>query len=739
MAAYQFVAVSTLVGALLSSGPEANARQITDAINAQAHPGTAGHEAAQSLNEAKETPTKMPNENPFLNPSPLFLHYPEFDRIEDAHYVPAFETGMREQLVEIASIAEQASTPTVDNTLVPFELSGQTLARVSRVFFGLNSAHTHDAMKDIETTVAPLLAAHRDQILLNRPLFSRIEHLYAQRAAMNLDAEAQRLIERTHLNFVRAGAALGEEQQRRLRAINIELATLKTRFSQNVLNEVNELAIVVDHREALSGLSDAQIQTAAAEAEQRDLKGKFVIPLLNTTQQPLMSSLQNRELRRRMLETSLQRGSRGGDYDNRAIVSQTAALRAERAALLGYASHAAYMLADQTAKTVTAVNERLAALVPPAVANARREAADLQTIIDAEGGDFKLAAWDWTYYADKLRWQRYGFDAAQLKPYLELNSVLLNGVFFAAERIYGIRFVERFDLPVYHADVRVFEVFDENDETLALFIFDAYARASKRGGAWMSAYVDQSHLADQRPIVANHLNVPEPPPGEPTLLTFEEVTTMFHEFGHALHGMFSNVHYPSFAGTSVPRDFVEYPSQVNEMWSTWPEVLANYARHYQSKAAIPSELLEKVLAAEQFNQGYATTEYLAAAVTDQAIHQLATDQIPDAEQLLHFETDALDQAGAGVELVPPRYRYGYYSHILGGYAAGYYAYIWSEVLDADTVEWFKENGGMTRANGQHFRATVLSRGGSAEAMSLFQDFAGREARLAPLLKRRGLD
>jgi peptidyl-dipeptidase Dcp len=452
-----------------------------------------------------------------------------------------------------------------------------------------------------------------------------------------------------------------------------------------------------------------------------------------------MAALENRDLRERMLATSRVRGNQGGDYDNREILVQTAGLRAEKAQLLGYATHADYILDDQTAKTVAAVNERLASLTPPAVANAVREAADLQAMIDAEGGDFELAAWDWDYYSEKVRQERYAFDESELKPYLELDSVLQNGLFYAATQVFGITFEERFDLPVYQEDVRVFEVFDSDGSTLSLFIFDPYARSSKRGGAWMRAYVSQSHLENTLSIVANHINISEPPEGEPTLLTFGEVTTIFHEFGHALHGMFSNVTYPSFAGTRVPRDFVEYPSQVNEMWSTWPEVLQNYARHYETGEPMPAELLANVLEAEQFNQGYATTEYLAASLTDQALHQLNPDEVPSADDLMQFEADALAAAGADLAAVPPRYRLTYFSHIMGGYSAGYYSYIWSEVLDADTVEWFKENGGMSRDNGQHFRETLLSRGGSEEAMTLFRNFAGREPNVEPLLERRGLN
>ena len=692
-----------------------------------------------AMTEAGGSSETMSGDNPFLIESPLYLQYPLFDRIDDSHYLPAFEAGMAEHLAEIDAIVNQDEAPTVENTLVPMELSGQVLNRVSRVFFGLMSAHTNDEMQAIEVEVAPQLSEHRDRILLNGALFERVKTLYDNREGMGLDPESLRLVEETHRDFVRAGAELSEEQKERLRAINTELAELETEFSQNVLNEVNAMYTIVETREELAGLTEAQIEGAADEAESRDLPGQYVIPMVNTTQQPLMAALENRDLRERMLAASMSRGNRGGDYDNREILSRTATLRAERAALLGYETHADYILDNQTAKTVAAVNERLASLTPPAVANAGREAGDLQAMIEAEGGDFELAAWDWDFYTDKVRQERFQFDASQLKPYLELNSVLENGVFYAATQIFGITFEERFDLPVYQEDVRVFEVFDHDGTTLSLFIFDPYARESKRGGAWMNAYVSQSHLEDKLPVVANHLNIPEPPEGEPTLMTFDEVITTFHEFGHALHGMFSNVTYPSFAGTSVPRDFVEYPSQVNEMWATWPEVLANYALHYETGEPMPQDLLDRVLAAEQFNQGYATTEYLAASITDQALHQLTADQVPSADELMQFEADALAAAGADLATVPPRYRLTYFSHIMGGYSAGYYSYIWSEVLDADSVEWFKENGGMTRDNGQHFRDTLLSRGGAEEALSLFRNFAGREPNVEPLLERRGLN
>lgn len=688
---------------------------------------------------AAEESRMTTEDNPFFSPSTLDLQYPPFDRIRDEHFLPAFERGMAEQQAEIAEITRQTAEPTFANTIVPLELSGQLLNRVSTVFFALGSAHTNEAIQALETEIMPRLTEHNDSLSLNPELFARVRTVYEARDRLGLDPESLRLVEETYKGFVRSGALLDEASQERLRAINTELASLETRFDQNVLAERNDSAVVVTSREELAGLSEAEIRSLADEAEARGLSGSYVLPLLNTSGQPLLPSLDNRALRERVLKASLARGTRGNEWDNRDILSRTARLRAERANLLGYPNHAAYVLERQTAQTVAAVNERLADLTPRAIANAEREAAELQAMITAAGEDFELAAWDWAYYAEKVRAEKYSFDENALRPYFEFDNVLQKGVFFAAGQIYGIRFVERHDLPKYHEDIRVFEVFEEDGSTLALFIMDPYARASKRGGAWMNSYVSQSALLETQPIVANHLNIPKPPAGEATLLSFDEVVTMFHEFGHALHGMFSNVNYPGFSGTRVPRDFVEYPSQVNEMWATWPEVLRNYAVHYQSGEAMPEELLERVLAAQQFGQGFATSEYLMASLTDMALHVLTPDEVPTADELLEFEAQTLQAAGALMDTLPPRYRLPYFSHIMGGYSAGYYSYIWSEVLDADTVEWFRENGGMTRANGQHFRNTLLSRGGSEEALELFRKFRGRDASVEPLLRRRGLD
>ena len=677
--------------------------------------------------------------NPFYQESTLYFKYPPFDKIKNAHYAPAFGKGMAEQLVEIEAIADQDDAPTFENTIVAMEKSGQLLNRVATVFYSLASAHTNDSLEAVRSEMAPKLSAHSDQILLNSKLFERIRTLYDQKTSFGLDAEAVRLVEETYKDFIRAGANLSVDDKKRLKALNAELATQQTTFSQNVLKEVNDLAVVVDSHEELTGLSEAMIEAAAKEAESRDLAGKYVITVQNTSGQPPLSSLENRALRERIHKVSLSRGSRGGEFDNRETFTKVVQLRAKRARLLGYENHATYILENQTAQTTDAVNKRLADLAPMSVRNANREVTDLQKMIDAEGGSFLLASWDWDFYTEKVRQERYKFDESQLKPYFELDNILKNGVFYAATRLYGITFKERTDLPVYQTDVRVFEVFDTDGVTLTLFIFDPYARTSKRGGAWMNAYVSQSKLMKTKPVVANHLNIVKPPEGEPTLLTFDEVTTAFHEFGHALHGMFSDVTYPSFSGTSVPRDFVEYPSQVNEMWADWPEILENYAVHHETGEPMPKALLDKVLATQKFNQGFVTTEYLAASLLDQAWHQVTPEQVPDGNGLLAFEADALKTAGVALEAIPPRYRSTYFSHVMGGYSAGYYSYIWSEVLDADTVEWFKENGGLKRENGDHFRKTLLSRGGSEKAMKLFKNFRGAEPNIQPLLERRGLN
>ena len=692
------------------------------------------------VNEAVVELISTPEEtNPFYEESPLYLNYPRFDRIQDAHYLPAFERGMEEELEEIEAIVNQPDQPSFDNTILALELTGQLLDRVARVFYAISSAHTNDEIRALEQQLAPRLAGHEDNILLNPDLFERVGIIYEQRDDLALEPESMRLLEKYYTEFVRGGAALSVPEQQHMKKLNAEIASFETLYSQNILSEVNDLAVIVDTEEELTGLDQALITAAREEAAARDLDGKYVLPLLNTSSQPALASLQNRALREIIHSISLSRGSRGGDFDNTEVLSDVLRLRAERAQLLGYDNHAHFILEDRTAQTVAAVNNRLAELTAPALANVNREAVDLQQMIYDDGQDFELASWDWDFYTEKLRLARYDFDAKELRPYFELNNVLLKGVFFAAEQLYGITFKEQISLPVYQEDVRVFEVYDTTGTTLAIFIADFYARPTKRGGAWMNSYVSQSNLLNTRPIVANHLNITKPSEGEVTLLTFDEVTTMFHEFGHALHGMFSAVEYPYFSGTSVPRDFVEYPSQVNEMWAIWPEVLANYAIHHETGQSMPQELLEKVLSTQTFNQGFETTEYLAASILDQALHQRTPEEIPVGDEIMEFERSTFEGAGIVLDSVPPRYRSTYFSHIMGGYHAGYYSYIWSEVLDADSVDWFKENGGLTRENGDHFRQTLLSRGGADDAMTLFRKFRGRDPDITPLLERRGLN
>lgn len=691
-----------------------------------------------SLGAFAATPDTMSPDNPFAAPSTLPYQLPPFDRIHDGNFAPGFTAGMAEQRREIDAIASSPDAPSFDNTIVAMEKSGALLGRVSAVFFNLTSSNTNDALEKIQAEFAPQLAAHRDAIFLNPRLYARVQALYNTRRLLGLDAESARLLERYHTMFVRAGAQLSETQKEQLRALNAELSKLDTQFEQNLLKDTNASAVTVDTRAELDGLPDAEIEAAAAAAKARGLDGKYVITLQNTTGQPPLTNLENRALRERIFKASIMRGNNGNEFDNKAVVARIVELRAQRAALLGYPNHAAYVLADETAQTTEAVNGMLGRLAPAAVANARRELADMQKLVDAGKGGFPLAAWDWAYYAEKVRKARYDFDESQMKPYFEMNSVLENGVFYEAQRLYGLTFKERHDLPVYHPDVRVFEVFDADGAPLGLFLADYYKRDAKRGGAWMNEYVSQSALLGTKPVVVNNLNIVKPPQGQPTLLTFDEVTTMFHEFGHALHGLFSNVRYPLFAGTAVPRDFVEFPSQVNEMWATDPEVLKHYAKHYKTGAAMPKSLVDKVLATQKFNQGFATTEYLAAALLDQRWYQLPPGEAK-IDDVNAFEARALHEAGVDLPQVPPRYRSTYFAHVFsGGYDAGYYAYIWSEVLDADTGRWFEEHGGLKRENGDRFRAMLLSKGGSVDAMTLYRAFRGRDPDIAPLLERRGL-
>jgi peptidyl-dipeptidase Dcp len=620
------------------------------------------------------------------------------------------------------------------------------LNRVSAMFFNLNASNTDPQMQEIDSEIAPKLQAHEDAVFLDPALFARVDAVHRRRAGLQLDSESLQLLERYHIEFVRAGARLSETDKARLRDINGQLSSLTTQFKQNVLKTTKNGAVIVDRAEELEGLSAEQTGAAASAAEVRGLSGKWLITLQNTTNQPLLAQLKNRGLRERIYKASTARGLRsdpdGGD--NTAVISQIVRLRAERAALLGYPNHAAYQLEDESAANPAAVHRILSELAPVALARARQDAADMQQLIDAEAAanhtaPFALAPWDWAFYSEKLRSARFDFDQAQVKPYFELEHVLRDGVFYAAQQLYGVQFEERTDLPVYHPDVRVFEVFDADGAPLALFLGDYFARDNKQGGAWMNSFVRQSRLFGLKPVVANNTNIPKPLPGQPALLTFEEVITLFHEFGHAIHGMLSNVQYPLLSGTALPRDFVEYPSQYNEMWAREPGVLAHYARHYQTGEALPQPLLAKVLAAQKFDQGYATTEYLAAALLDQSWHGITAAQAPTAATVPQFEAAALRKSGIDHPAIPPRYHSTYFAHIFaGGYSAGYYAYLWSEVLARDTGQWMHAHGGLTRANGDRLREMVLSRGRSADPQTMFREFYGGPPDIGPLLEYRGL-
>jgi peptidyl-dipeptidase Dcp len=680
-----------------------------------------------------------PAVNALLVESTLALHYPRFDQVRNEDFQPAFEQAMAEHRTEIQAIAANPDKPTFANTIVAMERAGAALERVQAIFYNLSGANTNPQMQDIQRKMAPALSAHQDEIGLDPKLFARIDALYQARESLGLDAESARLLWRYHQDFVRAGAQLPEASKATLRALNARLATLQTTFQQNVLKERGASAVTFDTRAELDGLSDAEIKVAADAATRAGKPGKFVVELVNTTGQPVLTDLTSHASRLKVMAASLARGSRGGEYDNRGVVAELARKRAERAALLGYPTHAAFQLAEQTVGSVEVMNKMLAQMATPAVINAHKEASRLQAMIDADQGGYKLAAADWAFYSEKVRKAQYAFDESQLKPYYELDHVLFDGVFYAANKLYGLTFKERHDLPVYEPSVRVFDVFDKDGTQLAIFIGDYYARSNKNGGAWASAYVPQNGLTGDKPVIGNHLNIPKPAAGEPTLLTQDEVTTAFHEFGHALHGMLSHVKYPRFSGTSVPRDFVEYPSQFNEMWATYPDVLRNYARHWKTGETIPQALVDKVQAASRFDQGFKTTEYLAATLLDQAWHQVSPEQVPAAADVTSFEAAALQRVGLDFAPVPPRYRSTYFSHAFaGGYSGGYYSYIWSEVLAADSTDWVLQHGGLTRQNGDHIRATMLSRGGSADALSLFRDLTGAGPDIGPLLKKRGL-
>jgi peptidyl-dipeptidase Dcp len=677
-------------------------------------------------------------ENPFFEASELPYQLPPFARIGVGDFLPAFERGMAEQRAEVAAITGSAEPPTLENTLVALERSGQLLRRVSVVLQALTGADTNPELQRIEAEVEPKLAAHFDAIRLDPKLYGRISALYERRGELDLDAESRWLLERYHTEFVRAGARLSTSDQERLRTLNAELAGLYATFRAKLLAESNDVAVLVDDERELAGLPADAITAAAEAARARGIEGRYLLTLVLPTQQLALASLHNRGLRERLFNASISRGGRGNENDTGDTVRRIVRLRAERARLLGYPDHATYAIEDNTARSVDAVRDMLGRLIPAAVSNAAAEAEQLAAAAARDGVQLPLRPWDWAYYAERVRRERYAVDESMLRQYFELDRVLRDGVFYAANRLYGLRFTERPDLAGYHEDVRVFEVSEEDGTPRGLFLADMYTRDSKRGGAWAQALVSASRLLGTQPVIVNNLNISKPAPGQPTLLLLDQVRTLFHEFGHALHGLFSDVTYPRFAGTSVARDFVEFPSQVNEMWQEWPEVLANYAVHYETGEPLPAEVADRLRATAQFNEGFKTTEYLAAAALDLAWHTLGPDE--PVGDVAAFEAAALERAGIAMELVPPRYRTTYFNHVFSSaaYSAGYYSYIWSEVLDADTVEWFTEHGGLDRSAGDHFRTTLLAVGGSADSMEVYRSFRGADPRIEPLLRRRGL-
>jgi peptidyl-dipeptidase Dcp len=676
--------------------------------------------------------------NPFAKESTLPFHAPPFNEIKDSDYQPAIEEGMKEEEAEIEAIANSSAKPTFTNTIEAMEKSGALLRRAQRVFGAVSQSNTNPTLQKVQAELAPKGAAHRDAIYLNPKLFARVKAVYDDRAS--LKGEQKTVVERYYRDFVRSGALLSDADKEKVKEINKELSKLGSDYRKRVLADTNDSAIVIDDVKELDGLPESDIAAAAAAAKGRGLEGKWVLTLQNTTQQPPQAYLKNRALRERLFKASAMRGDHGGANDTTAIISRIAQLRAERAKILGFKTYADFGLEDEMAKTPANAIKLMTDMVPAATAKARGEAARMQKLIDQNNGDqhgnFQLEPWDWQYYAEEVRKADYDVDDEQVRPYFELDRVLRDGVFFAATKLYGITFKERHDIPPYQADVRVFEVSDKDGKPLALFYADFFSRPGKAGGAWTGGFIGQSSLLGTKPVVYNVENITKPAAGQRALLTFTEVTTMFHEFGHALHAMFSDVKYPRLAG-DVPRDFVEFPSQFNEHWALEPTVFANYAKHYKSGEPMPRALVEKLRKARTFNQGFATTEYLAAALLDMAWHDLPSDAPPQNADA--FEKEALARFHVDLAQVPPRYRSTYFSHIWGGgYAAAYYAYLWSEVLDDDAYYWFREHGGMTRANGQRFRDMVLSRGGTIDPAEMYRAFAGHDPKVEPLLEERGL-
>ncbi|MBL8002560.1 MAG: M3 family metallopeptidase [Flavobacteriales bacterium] len=690
-------------------------------------------QAPETAKNTMETSTA----NPLLVPSDLPFHAPDFRTFKDADFRPAILEAMERHMAEIDAIANSAEPPTFENTIVALEKSGQDLGRVTAIFYNLTGSATNDSLQAVKADLAPRLTAHGDAITLNAKLFARIKAVHDQRPSMAMEPVDARLLERYYTRFVRAGALLDDAGKERMKKLNEEEANLIAKFEDNILKERSASSIVVDDVKQLEGMSPEGIDAAAAAAKAKGQEGKWLIDLRNTTTQPALAELKDRALRERIMQASLARNGRGNAFDNKAIIARLAQLRSQKAKLLGFPSWAHYVMDDQMAKGPDQALKLMADMAPAAAANARKEAAKLQAIVDRQGGGFKVSAADWDLYAEQVRKAEFDLDEAAVKPYLEFESVLQNGVFFAANKLFGLSFKERKDLPVYHPDVRVFDIIDTNGTAIGLFYGDYYARDNKNGGAWMSSFIDQSTLLGQQPVITQNCNYVKPAAGQPCLLSWDDVTTLFHEFGHALHGMLSAQKYPKFAGTNTSTDFVEFPSQVNENWALLPEVLNNYAKHWRTGEVMPEALSAKLRKAKTFNQGYATTEYLAAALLDLEWHSLSADA-PLVTDVDAFEKAALQKYGLDIAEVPPRYRSAYFSHCWTGYAANYYAYLWSEVMDADAFAWFMANGGMTRANGDKLRNTVLSQGGSKPEAELYRDLTGRDPAVEPLLVKRGL-
>ncbi|HET7117679.1 MAG TPA: peptidyl-dipeptidase Dcp [Hanamia sp.] len=688
-------------------------------------------------NENKTVKDDVSSSNPLLQPSTLPFRAVPFDKINDSDFQPAIEEGIKQNLAEIQKIADNPDTPTFDNTLVAMEKSGQLLTRAMRAFSVLTGANTNPQLQKVQQEEAPKLAANDDAIYLNSKLFKRVEAIYNQRDQLKLDPESKRLIEYYYQKFLLAGAKLSDADKDKLKKLNEESASLSAQFMKQLLAATKAGALVISDSAELAGLSAGKLDAAAQAAKMNNLEGKWQIALQNTTQQPDLASLSNRTTRQKLFDASWNRAEKNDSNDTRKTIARIAQIRAVQANLLGYKNYAEWKLQNQMAKTPEAVDNFLAKLIPPATAKANAEAADIQALIDKQKGGFKLQPWDWNFYADQVRKARFNLDENEIRPYFELNKVLQDGVFYAANQLYGLTFKERKDLPVYQKDVRVFEVFDKDGSPLGLFYCDYFKRDNKSGGAWMSNMVGQSKLLGTKPVIYNVANFTKPAPGQPALISFDDVTTMFHEFGHALHGFFASQEYPSLSGTRVARDFVEFPSQFNEHWALDPKILKNYAVNYQTGAPMPQALVDKIKKAATFNIGYNLPELLEAAELDMEWHKLSSsDSLQNVDQ---FEIAALRKTKLYLPQVPPRYRSSYFKHIwANGYAAGYYAYLWTQMLADDAFSWFQENGGLTRANGQRFRDMILSRGNTEDLGTMFRDFRGHDPEIQPMLKNRGL-